>query len=92
MDKQTILIFGPSKTGKTTFVKRINGIENNKLPEFTVFPDKFPTIYVIDKKPNNDDMLLFDLVLEFKETSEVVFLKGFQLDSELNSELISKKD
>ena len=88
MNKQTILIYGVDKTSKSEFIKKVSGIEINQLPEFAKTPVSFPAIYVSDIKPENDDMLLFDVILEFTENKEVFFIKGFSLETNVvNSQL-----
>jgi len=71
MDNQKILIYGPTKTGKSTFVKKVNGIEKNKT-DYSV-PELFPTIYVYNEKPG--DAIQFDIVLHFTQDG-VTFEKG----------------
>jgi energy-coupling factor transporter ATP-binding protein EcfA2 len=73
MDGQTILIYGPPMTGKSTFVKKVNGIEINDSFESGSSPESFPKIYVYNEKPDNTEQ--FNLVLQFTQ-KDVIFEKG----------------
>ncbi len=76
MNDQTILIYGPANSGKSIFIKRIKGIEENEIPKADL--KKYPTVYVINK-PNPDNFTLCTVVLRFTEHGEVIFEKGFDL-------------
>ena len=75
MESQKILIYGPSHTGKTTFVKKVNGIENNLIVRN---PSEFPTIYVSNELPNEEILNEFDIILNFTKNKEVIFEKGIE--------------
>lgn len=83
-----ILLYGPPRTGKSQFIKRIKGVEKEHIKkenkenddnyiEFKTV-ESFPTVYVCNTKP--DDTTVFDLVLRFTDRGEVIFEKGFKLD------------
>ena len=74
-----ILIYGPTKTGKSEFIRRINGVETPHTEYSNMNIKPYPIIYVTNEKP--DDTILFDIVLRFEPNREVVFEKGFKLDS-----------
>ena len=79
MESQTILIYGSQRTEKSTFIKNINGIETEYNHQTT--PKPFPVIYVTNYKPDENQLSLFNLVLHFTEDSDVIFEKGFTLES-----------
>jgi hypothetical protein len=74
----SVLVYGQPETGKSTFVKKVKGVEINDLPDFGTDPKLYPSIYVTNIKP--EEAILFDIVLEFQENHEVLFIKGFILD------------
>lgn len=87
MENQKILIYGPAKTGKSVFVKKVNGVEKNKT-DYSV-PESFPTIYVYNEKP--DDAIQYDIILHFTQAG-VTFEKGFKLNSDqVNSKICQHK-
>lgn len=69
MKDKKILLYGEPKTGKSTFVTRINGIEKNEINEPI---EIFPVIYVHNIKPGNTDE--FDIILKFNQ-NDVLFEK-----------------
>jgi len=79
MEGQSILIYGPPASGKSTFVKRIKGNEVNNIPEFGTSPEQYPIIYVTNLKPDPCDYTRYTMILQFTENGEVIFEKGFKL-------------
>jgi energy-coupling factor transporter ATP-binding protein EcfA2 len=75
MEGQRILIYGLARTGKSTFVKKVNGIEENNTN--CSVPNPFPTIYVYNEKPVDDTH--FDIVLQFTQNG-ATFEKGLNFD------------
>jgi energy-coupling factor transporter ATP-binding protein EcfA2 len=77
MDKKTILLYGSAGTGKSTFVRKINGVEKNvENNDLGKNLKSYPTIYVINEKPI--DISPFDIVIEFKK-DQAIFEKGFSV-------------
>ncbi len=74
MDNQHILIYGKENTGKSLFVKRLNGIEKNEIEIENL--SSFPVIYVLREKPTDADILKFDIIIEFTKNG-AIFEKGF---------------
>jgi energy-coupling factor transporter ATP-binding protein EcfA2 len=87
MQNQKILIYGPPASGKSSFVKRIKGTEVNEIPLVGVNPNQYPVVYVTNEKPDPDNFILYTMILQFTENGEVMFEKGFELDSPINNQL-----
>jgi GTPase SAR1 family protein len=69
MEGQKILIYGPAKTGKSTFVKKVNATEKNEINDPI---ESFPVIYVCNQKPDNIEQ--YNIIIQFTH-NDVLFEK-----------------